>query len=280
MTRLVPRSGWTKTPNRLLDELAVAGAKLPARHRSILDFLVREAYGWHVEAVKASQRAIAARLGVSDRTIREALGDLERWRVVRRQGAGRGRIAVFEILDPRGWRISKTGASIRRAEARRRKRGVDQLLLPFPDVASVLDLPTLVGVTSRDRRGSGPRRWVSALLQEKKKKQEAEPKAKPRDRMRPTLSRRGDRMPNDPPLEKTSPEEIAEVRRKRAARLRISRLGLGSPFDQAKIEEIANALSDEDVVAEIDLREAILEAARASNQARRQVEAMRHEGKR
>lgn len=280
MTRLVPRSGWTKTPNRLLDELAVSGAALPARHRSILDFLVREAYGWHTAAVKASQRAIAAKLRVSDRTVREALRDLERWRVIRRRGAGRGRIATFEILDPRGWRISKTEGSIRRAEARRRKRGGDQLLLPFPEIASVHDLPTSVRVTSRDRRGDIPRGWVDALLKKKKKKEESPAKAPPRGRIRSTLSRPGDRMPNDDPTERTTPEERAEVRKIRAARLRIARLCLGSPFDQKKIAEVSRAMDARDVDAEIERRERALEAERERNQNRRQVEAMRHEGPR
>lgn len=280
MTGLVPsRSGWTKTPNRYLEELARAGAGLPARHRSILDLLVRDSLGWHRQAVRASQRAIASKLGVSERTVREALGDLERWRVVRRSGGGRGRIALLELLDPAGWRISRTAGAIRRAEARRRSRVADQPLLPFDDVASVVDLPTVCHVTSRDRRGGIPRRCRGPSLIKKRKKEEGPAESSRRGRIPGTLSRPGDGMPNDDP-QKATPLERALVRRMRAARSLVRRREPSRVFDEAFVEEVASGLSDAAVEEEIARREAETEAARLADRHRREVENMRHEGRR
>lgn len=278
VSRLVPpKTRFTKTPNRLLDELARSGAALPARHRSVVEFLVREILGWHYNAVAVSQRAVGARLGVSPRTVRAVVADLERWRVLRRRGGGQGRVAIFELLEPAGWRITKTAAAIRRAEARRRARGCDQPLLPFGDVAVVVDHPTRLGVTSRDTRGGIPRGLAAALLL-KRKKYKGVGIAEPGGTVR-VRSRAGDRMPNDEPP-KATPEELAQIRRTRAARARVRRLDRSRVFDQAFVEWVAGSLNEAEVEEEIRLREAELAADHETQQRRRQVDAMRHEGRR
>ncbi len=281
MTRLVPpSSGWTKTPNRYLEATARAGAALPARHRSILDFLLRKVFGWRLTTAAVSQRAIARRLGVSTRTVREALGDLEYWRVIRRRGRGQGRVAWVELLEPEGWRITRTRGATRRERARRLKRSGNQLLLPLPGVASVVELPDRAGVTSRDTvrdtsrdtSRSIPRGLGRAPLREEIKKQ-GRPKS---SRIAPE-----DRMPNDDPLEtRPSAEEISEIRRLRAARLRIRRQGLGNPFDPILQADVAAALSSGEVDAEIERRELELAAQARAQRERRKAESMRHEGRR
>lgn len=279
MARLVPpKSGFTKTPNRMLDESARAGARLPARHRSVVEFFVREMLGWHADALAVSQRAIAERLGVSASTIGAAVADLERWRVIRRRGSGRGRIAVFELLEPAGWRISRTAGAIRTAERRRRARGGDQLLLPFPDVAGVVDLPSQIRDRTRDRTRDVPRSLVAALI-EKRKKSKGVGIPERRDTVPLALSGRGDRMPNDEPQRPTA-LELRQIRRLRAARARVRRLDPSRAFDQKLLDWTASSLTEAEVEEEIARREAELAAEETQRRARAQVEAMRHEGKR
>ncbi|MCP4871696.1 MAG: replication protein [Proteobacteria bacterium] len=273
-----PSSRFTKTPNALLDALARVGAAMPARHRSIVEFLVREMLGWHCDALAVSQRTIASRLRVSPRTVRAAVEDLERWRVLRRRGAGRGRVAVFELRDPREWRISKTAGAIRVSERRRRLRDCDQPLLPFEDVAAVLDFPTQIRGTSRDTRGDVPRRLVAALYK-KRKKSKGVGISQPGDTVPMALTRPGDRMPNDEP-QKPTPLELAEIRATRAARARIRRLHLGDPFDLDLLKRVAAELTPEDVAEEIRLRELETADEHEARQHRLQADAMRHEGRR
>lgn len=276
MTRLgPPRSRYTKTPNDYLDQSARAGASLPARHRSIVDLLVRELLGWHADALAISQRAIAHRLGISDRTLREAVGDLERWRVVRRRGAGRGRIAIWELVDPRQWRISRTAGAIRAAERRRLAGGGAQPLLPFSDVASVLDLPTQIRVRTRDRTGDIPRGWAAALVK-KRKKSKGGALSQPRGTVRLALSRPGDRMPNDEPQRPTA-LEMRQIRRFRAARARVRRLDPTRAFDQALLDWTAKGLTEAEIDEELQLRDAETEQARERQRQVAQAEAMLHE---
>lgn len=282
------RRGWTKTPNRLLDEQALAGASLPARHRAVLDWIVRQTLGWRATSIRVSQVRIARGVGSSARSVREVLVDLERWRVVERREAARGRVAWLAVLEPSGWRISRTLGAILRAERRRIARGGDQPLLPFPDVARVLSIPTRarvptpVGVRKEDTKEDLLLSRVRALTTLRKRKKTGQcVAAERRGKVGSTLSRRVDRMPNDPP--QPSPEERARFRARRAAKYQIRRTtgrNVWTDWDaDPELVALAESMSVEEVERELAAHDEETATRARRDRDRRQNEAMRHEGR-
>lgn len=87
-------------------------------------------------------------------------------------------------------------------------------------------------------------------------------------------------MPNDEPQQtRATEEERAQIRRTRAARIHIRRLGLGSSFDVPLVERLARELEAGEVDDAIAWREAELEEERERATSQRQIEAKRHEGR-
>lgn len=98
--------------------------------------------------------------------------------------------------------------------------------------------------------------------------------------MRLALSRLGERpengMPNDQP-ELPGLADRDSIRRTRAARCRVRRLGLGDPLDVELVQSVAGGMSPTDIDAEIASRTEETDEAAREGARDRAREAIRHE---
>ncbi len=260
---------------------------------------MRQTAGWHADQVEISIGEIATSSGCGYTTTREAIVDLELWRVIRRHGKGAGRLARFELLDPAGWKIGRTRKAIAR---RNRRRGGQQIELPLPGVAQVVEALTHFRVSSRDTSHPGERGQRAALSLRLKKQEHTRDGSSSGGRPETDHSRDlgedlelevvvGSGMPDRPEDQNvfdTAPVEppqvdraaLAILRRLRAGKWRLRQrtgeriLDLYAPEVAAEAAE----LTDDQVAEAIAELETSVQEDQAGRKAQAQADNMRHEG--
>lgn len=88
---------FTATPNRILDRLI--GYRLPPTHRQVVDWIIRNTYGWHKPMVERDLCAISKALGIDKTAACRAIRSLLDQNVIIQEGR---RIAVNPAVDAWG----------------------------------------------------------------------------------------------------------------------------------------------------------------------------------